>query len=132
MADWKEMLNALTRPSDSPEVIDVYDPEDVRKNRGFAMLSYLSWAVLVPILFARESPYARFHANQGLVLAVAETVVGFVLGLLRHMPLIGWLFGLAGSLLGVAFFLLILFGVCGALKGKTKELPFLGGFRLLR
>lgn len=130
MDDRKELRRSHRQ--DKPEVIDVYDPEDVRKNSGIAMLSYLSWAVLIPILFARESPFARFHANQGLILAVTETAAGFVLGLLRHMPLIGWLFRLAGSLLGVAFFLLILYGVVHALRGETKELPFLGGFRLIR
>lgn len=45
-----------------------YDPRDIQENRGWGILSYLGFLVLIPIFAARNSYFARFHANQGLVL----------------------------------------------------------------
>ena len=45
-----------------------YDPRDIQENRGWGILSYFGFLVLIPIFAARNSYFARFHANQGLVL----------------------------------------------------------------
>ena len=38
-------------------------PEDVQNNKVFAILAYIGILVLVPIFAAKESKFARFHAN---------------------------------------------------------------------
>ena len=45
-----------------------FSSEDIRQNKGFAVLSYIGLLVLIPIFGASRSPFARFHANQGVVL----------------------------------------------------------------
>lgn len=45
---------------------------DAQQNKAMGILAYLSWLVLVPLLAAKNSPFARFHANQGLALAIVE------------------------------------------------------------
>ena len=45
---------------------------DVQENKVMGILAYLSFLVLIPLFAARESPFARFHTNQGLVLAIGE------------------------------------------------------------
>lgn len=109
-----------------------YDPEDIKQNRIIALLSYLSWLVLVPIFGAKESKFARFHANQGLVLAIGGTLVMFVLGLLKGMKLIGWIFSIASALVALLCFVLAIIGIINALNGKAKELPLIGGIKLLK
>ena len=49
-----------------------YDPRDIQENRGWGILSYFGFLVLIPIFAARNSYFARFHANQGLVLFGAD------------------------------------------------------------
>ena len=107
-----------------------YSDSDIQKNKLMAILAYLSWLVLIPLLFAMKSKFARFHVNQGIVLAVAELVCGLILGILRRLPLIGWIFSVAGSLLGLVCFLFSVLGILNALNGRAKELPLVGRFRI--
>ena len=53
------------------------DPQDVQANKVMAILAYFGLFVLIPLFAAKESPFARFHTNQGLILLIA----GFVIGL---------------------------------------------------
>ena len=109
-----------------------YDAQDIRNNKAMAILAYLSWLVLIPLFAARESKFARFHCNQGIVLAVAEIIAVIVLNILDGLPLIGWIFSIAGSLLGLVCFLFAILGIINAANGKAKELPIIGKFKILK
>ena len=105
---------------------------DIRNNKAMAILAYLSWLVLIPLFAARESKFARFHCNQGIVLAVAEIIAVIVLSILDGLPLIGWIFSIAGSLLGLVCLLFAVLGIINATNGKAKELPIIGKFKILK
>ena len=109
-----------------------YDAQDIRNNKAMAILAYLSWLVLIPLFAARESKFARFHCNQGIVLAVAEIIAVIVLSILDGLPLIGWIFSIAGSLLGLVCLLFAVLGIINAANGKAKELPIIGKFKILK
>ena len=129
MADLNETLNEL---NNTPDTTAEFAPEDIEKNKVMAILAYLSWLVLIPLLAAKESKFARFHANQGLVLAIAEIILGIALGILEGIPLIGLIFGLVGGLLGLVCLILAILGIVNAANGKAKELPVIGKFRILK
>src|SRR5437762_547806 len=67
------------------------DPKDVEQNKVYAILAYLGILVLVPLLAAKESKFAQYHANQGLVLFIADIICGFVI----WIPVVGWAVGIA-------------------------------------
>ena len=48
-----------------------FDPRDIEQNKLMAILAYLGILVIIPILAAKESKFARFHSNQGLILLIA-------------------------------------------------------------
>lgn len=129
MADLNDKFNEL---NDTPDTTSEYDPADIDKNRGMAVLAYLSWLVLIPIFAAKESKFARFHANQGLVLAIAEIVVFLALEILVGIPVIGLIFGILSGLVGLVAFILTVIGIINAANGKAKELPVIGKFRILK
>lgn len=110
---------------------EMYD-EDIQKNRIMAVLAYISWLVLIPIFAARESPFARFHINQGLTLAVVEVIISVAARILRFIPLIGGIVRLAASLIHLACFVLSVIGAVNAAQGKAKELPIIGSVRLFK
>ena|SRR3990172_1570803 len=101
---------------------------DVEKNKAMAIVGYI-----IPILFfiplvtdAKNSPFAKFHANQQLVLLIAWVVVNVVGGVI---PFIGWFLILP---LGVIFLVVLaIMGIINAAKGEMKELPVIGGFKLI-
>jgi len=47
-----------------------FTPEDIKKNKDMAALSYLWLFSIVVLLARRDSPFVRFHAKQGVVLFV--------------------------------------------------------------
>ncbi|MBQ0126675.1 MAG: zinc ribbon domain-containing protein [Bacteroidales bacterium] len=110
--------------ADMDDLTGEMDPEDINRNKVFAVLSYIGILVLIPIFCAKESRYARFHANQGLVLFLAELVCGAVAKILLRP----W----AEGLVSLVFFALAIMGIVYSVQGKAKELPVLGNIKLLK
>ena len=114
-------------PSPAPSV----DKSDVESNKPLAIVGYI-----IPILFflplviesSKNSPFAKFHANQQLILLIAAfgvQIVGIItipllIGLLI-LP-VGWLFLLVCAIMGII----------GAANGQMKKLPLIGGFAILK
>ena len=99
-----------------------YDPRDIQENRGWGILSYFGFLVLIPIFAARNSYFARFHANQGLVLFLFYACYSVLTRMISA----------ALQFIGIIFFVLMILGIANAASGKVKELPFIGRIRLLK
>lgn len=109
-----------------------YDPAaaDIAKNKGYAALSYLGILILIPLLTVKDSPYTKFHMNQGLVLLIASVAASTVYGVLNGVGL-DTLSHLV-SLLMLAIFVFRIIGIVYALTGKQKELPLIGQIKLIK
>jgi uncharacterized membrane protein len=117
-----------------------FTPEqaDIQQNKAMAVIAYIGILVLIPILAAKDSRFARYHANQGLVLLLAEIAVGVAAGLLSvifaftplaRLSVLVWLVGWAASMGGFVFMIL---GIVNAAQGQFKPLPLIGTITLLR
>ena len=129
MSDLNDKINIL---SNTPDDTERYDQQDIQKNKGMGVLAYLSWLIIIPLLAAKDSPYARYHCNQGLVLAIAESLCWILSRALGWIPLIGWVIRVACWILDIAFLVLAIRGIVNAATGKAKELPIIGSIRLLK
>ena len=109
-----------------------FDSEDINKNRVFGIFAYIGWLVLIPIFAAKNSKWARFHANQGLVLAILSTASIIVFYLLSLIPYIGWLFSVLDWIVSIGFTALMVIGIITAATGKAKELPLIGKIKILK
>ena len=116
----------------TPDYTASFDQNDIQQNRVMGVLSYLSILVLIPLFAARESPFARFHCNQGIVLALAEVILSFAVRIFGRLPLVGWIIRLVGGLGGLALFVFAIMGIINVINGKAKELPLVGGFQILK
>ena len=101
-------------------------PEDIEKNKTMAMLSYLLF-FLPLITDAKDSPFAKFHANQSLVLLIFS-FVGYIIASVLTVVLIGLLLM---PIVAVASFVFFIMGIVNASKGEMKELPLIGGIHIL-
>ena len=129
MSDLNEKFEEFNNTTDTTSE---YDPADIEANKILALFAYISWLVLIPLFAAKDSKFARFHANQGLVLAIAEIVVWVVLGFLGGLPLIGWVFKLVDGLFSLVCLGYAIIGIVNAVNGRAKELPIVGKFKLLK
>ena len=117
----------------------VFNTEDVNGNKVFGILAYIGILFLVPLFAAKDSQYARFHTNQGLVLFIAEVILNIAakivigifsvasLGLLAVpisivLNLVVWAFSVGFMILGIV----------NACSGESKVIPVIGKITILR
>jgi Predicted membrane protein len=98
------------------------EQNDVDSNKVMGILAYLIF--LIPLLVAKESPFARFHTNQGLLVFLLY----FACGVIAMVPFVGWIIALIGWFFGLVC---IIIGILNAVGGKMKELPIIGKYRIL-
>ncbi len=112
-------------PLNTPDMTQSFDPSDVEKNKVMAALAYIIF--LIPLLAAKDSPFAKFHTNQGLICflgIVAVNIVGAII------PILGWLIILpfGNILMGI----LAIIGFINAITGKAKQLPIIGKISIIK
>lgn len=117
----------------------VFTTEDVNRNKCYGILAYIGILVLVPIFAAKDSLYAKFHANQGLVLLIANfalNIIGRIVQFILNIATFGVMSDLinAGVILVTSLFSLfyLITGVINACSGEAKVLPIIGGITLLK
>ena len=128
----KELRETLPKAAEEePAEAEEFSPADadVRRNRLWAALSYLCVLVVLPLLFARESPYVRFHANQGLLLLLF-TVLSYIL--LTLLNLFTPFFAVLRLLLLVIAAVLMCYGIFNALFGRVQPMPLFGDLTLVK
>lgn len=129
MADLNEKIQKVL---DTKDTTSDYDSEDIKNNKVVSILAYFGILFLIPLLAAKDSKFAKYHANQGLTLCLAWVIVAVVIGALGNIPFIWWLFDIIGALASLAGILLMIVGIINAANGKAKELPFIGNITFLK
>lgn len=107
------------------QVVQPTEQEDAEKNKVMGILAYIIF--FIPLLAAKESKFAMYHANQGLVLflsAIAVNIVGSII------PIIGWFIIL--PLGNLAVFVLAVIGIINSAKGEMKPLPLIGVISIIK
>lgn len=86
-----------------------------KKTTGW--VAYLTWIGLIIAFAAGDKEGAKFHLNQALVI--------FLFSLLSVIPCIGWIWGI---------FMLVcwVMGLVAAINEEEKEVPLIGGIKILK
>ena len=120
------------------------DAQDINENKLMAILAYIGWLVFIPILAVPNSKFARFHANQGLlllILLVVSAILGGIFSILSLivswvLPILGFIVSSVSAIVMSVIFIILLyffiFGVVNAAAGKAKELPIVGLHRIIK
>ena len=119
-----DFAKKVVKLNDTPDTSFSYDTQDIADYRVMAALAYLGALALVPLFAAKNSPYARYHVNQGIILLIVRLAAAFVCSLLGISLLQG--------LVALASVIYIAIGITNALSGRAKELPLIGKYRILK
>ena len=112
---------------------DKMDAKDIEENKVMGVLAYIGILVLIPIIAAPKSKFARFHSNQGLLLMIIEIACGVLFSLLGLIPTIGWIFSyIVNSLVYLCCLFLLVIGIINVSRGKARVLPIIGGVKLMK
>ena len=127
--NFQETINKYMQTEDNTSE---FEQEDINQNKVMAVLAYIGILVLVPLLAAPNSKYARYHVNQGLLLFIAEICLGVVMGIFIWIPVLNIIIGILGGIVSLLFFVFAIIGIVNACQGKAKGLPIFVKFKILR
>lgn len=128
-------------PADAEPEID----PDVQQHKAVAIAGYICF--LIPLLVAPNSKFARFHANQGLLVQILLFVAVMAVVLLhlgvslsgivfKSIGILDWFFSSGFHLLQfallVSWVVLLLYAIVQAANGLTKTLPGVGHWTLIK
>lgn len=114
--------NSYNSQSNTNNADEIYfDQEDIAKNKVFAIFAYIGILFLIPLLAAKDSPFARFHANQGMVLFIINIAIGIATGIIEIL-----------GILSIVTLVFMVMGIINAANGKGKRLPLIGKIELLK
>ena len=98
-----------------------------------ALLAYLfSWVSgLIFLVVEKENRFVRFHAMQSVLLGAAALLCFFALSVMTSMMAfvsvtLAAIFGMLGSLIGLAFFAITIVCMIKAYQGQQFRLPIIG------
>jgi uncharacterized membrane protein len=102
---------------------ETFEQSDIEKNKTMAGLAYIIF--FLPLVACPSSRYARFHANQALLLLIVAIAGSIILGII---PIIGWILM---PIFYLAIFILFIIGLINGFGGKAKRLPIFGKYNIL-
>ncbi len=89
-----------------------------QKNVAMAVLCYLGFLVLVPLLTeAKNDAFVKYHIKQGLVLLIFWVIASAI----TWLPLVG-------AILWLGVVILMIIGILNAVAGKEEPLPIIGQY----
>ena len=114
----------MDKIQNTPDYTATMDPADIEATKSTALLSYFWFLFIIPLVTTPQSKFAKFHANQGLILFICWVIASVLVALpiIRYSAFLLYLVGLG----------YIFIGFTNANNGKAKELPFIGKFRILK
>ena len=131
--DFSQKIQNLNNTADTTAE---FDQNDINTNKGMAILAYFGPLVFIPMFAAKESKFARFHANQGLILFLVCVAWSIAYSILSAVIIaISWRLYFIVSIIGflsLIFLVLAVIGIINAANGRAKELPIIGKFKLLK
>lgn len=89
------------------------DAAQVLEGKVFAILAYLPFLCIIPLLLKKDNDFVLSHGKQGLVIFVAEIGV-FILSIV-----FAWIFRIGMFILLTLSFI----GIIAVLKGRYIDLP---------
>lgn len=124
------------------------DPQDAEKNKFFGILAYLPFLFLVGLFAAPDSKFAKYHANQGLLLTIVAIILWIIQKILNGIIIRAMYRGIwdnpfsyaagggfATTLISLAVWgiitVLAIIGIISTNKGDCKPLPVIGKFNLI-
>jgi uncharacterized membrane protein len=103
----------------------------------YSILSYIGILFLVGLIAEPGNSKARFHYNQGIVLCIAEVVLGILVAILSGIIFaiswqLYWLTGIISFIFWAGCIALSIIGIINANNGEEKRLPVIGNINILK
>lgn len=118
--------------SASKEKKESADLEEMQKKKIVCCLAYVFGILFfLPLILYPKDDFAKFHANQSLVILLTSIIVSALCGILGMIPAIGFIFGIIGGVLGVVILIACILGIVSVVQEEKTKLPLIGNIRII-
>ena len=111
-----------------PEIIDdEYSSEDIEQTKVLSLFAYINFLFIIPLIACKDSKYARFHVNQGIILCITSVILSVAINV-AEMFSISYVYDILEAISSIGMTVLMIIGIVNATTGKAKRLPIIGKF----
>lgn len=124
------------------DMSDSFSPHEREDGKAMGILSYIGILVLLPLFLEKNNRFVRFHVNQGLILFIVECAYSIVCMIINAVlfSLFSWTplafiyiaVRIILAVLSLVFVAASILGIVDTLRGRARELPIIGKFRILK
>ena len=126
-ADEKKSVN-----EDGKENKESVELDEAQKRKIVCCLAYVFGILFfLPLILYPKDDFAKFHANQSLVILLTSIIVSALCSILGMIPAIGFIFGIIGGVLGVAILIACILGIVAVVQEEKTKLPLIGNIRII-
>ena len=86
----------------------------------------------LPLVMYPNDEFAKFHANQALVVLLVVVIGEMILGILNIIPVVGFIFGILCGVFGLLMLIACIFAILGVVREEKFELPVIGKIKILK
>ena len=128
--------NKFNEINDTNDHTSEFDPQDIADNKVISIFAYMGVLILIPLLGAKNSRFAKFHVSQGVNLIIANLVITALSTMIEMLfgavPVLGIVSSIAVAALSILALVLTIIGIVNALNEKAKELPIIGSWDIVK
>lgn len=110
---------------DRPTYSQDDNSDDIADNKLITILCYFGILLLIPYLIKPNSPFVKYHSNQGLLLLL----LGVAGGVVSAIPILGWI---VGFVVGIFVAVCFIIGLVNVIGGKMSPLPIIGKYTIIK
>ena len=130
-----------------PSAMAEDEARDAQENKLMGVLAYFGPLAFIPLLAKKDSPFAQYHAKQGITLFALDVVYMLLNWLLRlikvtrttevwgipvETQVTPWFVTLPLAILSIGILVLALIGIINAVKGRKQPLPLIGNINIIK
>lgn len=127
--DLEKLVDDITNTKDTTSEFEF---NDILNNKYISVFSYIGILILIPVFLKRDSKFVRYHVNQGLMLIISSVILMAITSIIAKLPIIGFIGGILSIIVSLSIVMLAVIGIINCVKGKAKELPAIGKYRILK
>ena len=86
----------------------------------------------LPLVVYPNDEFAKFHANQALIVLLTVVIGEVIFGILNVIPGVGFVFGILCGVFGLLMLIACIFAILGVVREEKFELPLLGKIKILK
>src|SRR5262245_16198492 len=119
----------MTQPPMPPPPSTPPPPAVDDSNRTVMLiLSYIPILNFIPLIVQQTDPEVKWHAKHGLVLFIAEFVIGMVFGILTMIPVVGCVVPIIAAIFFLGVLIVHVMCIMKAMNGQRFLIPGLSDF----